>query len=59
MAKFEVLYSMAIPRQGLDSVIEADIYRVSGGKFFEFLVDKEIVRTLRCDIVVQIKRVEQ
>jgi hypothetical protein len=37
-------------RKGLDKIIEADVCRVSG-KFFEFFIDKEVVRTLKVDIV--------
>lgn len=41
----------------LDKVIEADFYRTSG-KFFEFLVDKEVVRSLKLDTVTQIRRMD-
>lgn len=53
MAKFHMMYSSS--RQGLDKIIEADIYRTNG-KFFEFITDKEVVRTLKIDIVTQIRR---
>lgn len=43
---------------GLDSIIEADYYRTTA-KFFEFYVDKEVIRTLRLDRVVQIKRLTE
>ena len=55
MARFAMMYST--DRQGLDRVIEADFYRVNG-KFFEFLVDKEVVRTLKIDAVLQIRRMD-
>lgn len=53
MAHFALMYTNNRP--GLDPIIEADFFRTSG-KFFEFLIDKEVVRTLKLDIVVQIKR---
>lgn len=56
MAKFEMMYNHNRP--GLDRIIEADVFRVSG-KFFEFLVNKEIVRTLKVDIVTQIRRMDE
>jgi hypothetical protein len=55
MAKFEIMYTGNRP--GLDRVIEADLYKVEG-KFFVFLEDKEIVRSLKVDIVLQIKRLD-
>jgi hypothetical protein len=55
VAKFHMMYTA--PRTGLDPVIEADLYRVSG-KFFEFLVNKEVVRTLKVDAVLQIRRMD-
>jgi hypothetical protein len=57
MARFHVIYNTARPRPGLDSVIDADTYKVDA-KFFTFLKDKEVVRTLKVDIVVQIRRME-
>lgn len=56
MAKFAMMYST--PRQGLDAIIEADTYKVNG-KFFEFLIDKEVVRTLKVDAVLQIRRMDE
>jgi hypothetical protein len=56
VAQFQVLYK--INRQGLDPVIEADFYRTSG-KFFEFLIDKEVVRTVQTDIILQIRRMDE
>jgi hypothetical protein len=45
-------------RRGLDPVIVADTYKVNG-KFFEFLIDKEVVRTLKVDAVLQIRRMDE
>lgn len=53
MARFEVLYSTG--RTGLDKVIEADSYKVDA-KFFTFLKNKEVVRSLRETVVIQIRR---
>ncbi|GAA4717962.1 hypothetical protein GCM10023216_02700 [Isoptericola chiayiensis] len=53
MARFEVLYNTG--RSGLDKVIEADTYKVDA-KFFTFLKDKEVVRSLRESVVVQVRR---
>ena len=53
MARYALLYTNKRP--GLDPVIQADTYRVDG-KFFTFLKDKEVVRSLKVDYVVQIKR---
>lgn len=53
MARFAVLYNTQRP--GLDKVIEADTYKVDA-KFFTFFQDKEVVRSLKVDIVVQIRR---
>jgi len=55
MARFQMMYTNN--RSGLDPVVEADFYRVTR-KFFEFLVNKEVVRTLKVDRVVQIKRLD-
>lgn len=55
MARFEVMYIR--DRAGLDKVIEADSYRADG-KFFTFLKNKEVIRSLKLDIVVQIKRLD-
>lgn len=38
-------------------MIEADTFKVNG-KFFEFLIDKEVVRTLKVDAVLQIRRMD-
>lgn len=56
MARFAVLYNTG--RTGLDKVIEADTYKVDA-KFFTFFKDKEVVRSLKVDIVVQIRRMEE
>lgn len=56
MARFEIVYMT--PRYNLDAVIEADLYKVEG-KFFTFVKDKEVVRSLKVDLVVQIKRVDE
>lgn len=53
MARFEVLYNTG--RSGLDKVIEADAYKVDA-KFFTFLKDKEVVRSLRESVVLQVRR---
>lgn len=53
MARFSVLYTTARP--SLDKVIEADSYKVDG-KFFTFLRDKEVIRSLKADAVLQIRR---
>ena len=58
MAKFEVLYTGVGNRyEALDETIEADLYKAEG-KFFTFYKDKEVVRSIRLDLVVQIKRIE-
>lgn len=41
----------------MDAVIEADSYKVDA-KFFTFLKDKEVVRSLKVDVVVQIRRMD-
>lgn len=56
MARFAVLYTNSRP--GLDKVIEADTYKVDA-KFFTFLKDKEVVRSLKVDVVVQIRRMDE
>ena len=56
MAKFAMMYTNNRP--GLDRIIEADLYRVSG-KFFEFIIDKEVVRSIKLDIVTQIRRMAE
>lgn len=56
MSRYEILYTTS--RQDLDKIIEADSYKTDG-KFFTFLVDKEVVRTLKIDVVVQIKRLDE
>lgn len=53
MARFEVLYNTS--RSGLDKVIEADTYKVDA-KFFTFLKNKEVVRSLRENVVIQVRR---
>ena len=53
MTSFGVLYKTN--RSGLDPIIEADFYRTTG-KFFEFLIDKEVVRTIQMDAILQIRR---
>ena len=53
MSRFEMMYQR--PRVGLDNVIEADTYKVNG-KFFDFVIDKEVVRSLLSDAVLQIRR---
>jgi hypothetical protein len=55
VTRYAVLYTNK--RVGLDEVIEADSYRADG-KFFTFLKSKEVVRSLKLDIVVQIKRLD-
>lgn len=53
MARFEVLYNTG--RAGLDRVIEADTYKVDA-KFFTFIKDKEVIRSLRENVVIQVRR---
>jgi hypothetical protein len=55
VARFQMMYTTH--RQGFDPVIEADHFRVAG-KFFEFVVNKEVVRTLKVDVVLQIRRMD-
>ena len=55
MPRYEMMYKT--PRAGLAPIIEADSFRVNG-KFFEFFVNKEVVRTLLMDVVLQIRRME-
>ncbi|OZD18318.1 hypothetical protein CH253_17810 [Rhodococcus sp. 06-156-3C] len=53
MARFEVLYNST--RRDFDKVIEADSYKVDA-KFFTFVKDKEVIRSLKVDVVLQIRR---
>lgn len=55
MAKFQIHYTTN--RQDLDRVIEADNYKVDT-KFFTFYANKEVVRSLRTDIVLEVKRLD-
>lgn len=60
MAKFEVLNTSVGKHHedALNSVIEADVDKAEG-TFFTFDQNKEVVRSVKLDWVVQIKRVDE